>query len=161
MLHRGGALYPSHRPQRVRARRIPVFGSTCWPPISAPTVLEKAAAGHFQVGIAAARARGLRRKYFMRSRDPGIRTSSGRSRIASTASNFDGSNFMDADFGLVRIGGNHLLPQRHHLFRPAHAGRIFSKADPSTRARRLLLRRTFRVAARHGLAAGSRGSVRL
>ena len=64
-------------------------------------------------------------------------------------------NFMDADFGLSGDAGNHLLPERDHLFRPADAGPAAREADPATRARRVLLCGPFRVASGHGLAAGS------
>ncbi len=70
-------------------------------------------------------------------------------------------NFMDCGLRPGRAAGNHLLPQRHYLFRPADPGAASPKADPATRARRVLFRGPFRVAARHGLAAGSGRTCRL
>ena len=56
----------------------------------------------------------LRRKYFMRSRDP----ESDLVRVVPELRaliEFRRVNFMDADFGLAETAGNHLLPQRDHL----------------------------------------------
>ena len=53
----------------------------------------------------------------------------------------------------LREGRRDLLPQRHHLFRPAHAGADSRQALPPSGATGVSLRRPCRGAARHAFAA--------
>ena len=108
-------------------------------------VLAKARMGIFKSELVSPVPRDLRRKYFMRSRDP----DSDLVRVVPELRalvEFRRLNFMDSDFGLPRAAGNHLLPERHHLFRPAHPGAASGKAHPATGAGRIFFRGPFRIA---------------
>ena len=159
LLHRRGALYASLRPQRIRARvhRFSVQRA-------GNRHLHRGAGQgrhrNFQVRVAEARAAGPAAKVLHAQSRSAIGPFSGRSRNARPH-RISTPQFHGRRLRACRLAGNHLLPQRHHLFRPAHSGQASGKADPATRAGRLLLRRPFRIPSRHGLAAGSRGPRRL
>ena len=108
------------------ARTLPGFRFGLLATDICTSVLDKAAMGIFKSELVAPVPKDLLRKYFMRSRDP----ESDLLRVVPEIRcliEFRRLNFMDADFGLTEPAGNHLLPQRHHLFRPADTVRLLEK----------------------------------
>ena len=96
----------------------------------------------------------------MRGRDP----SSDRVRVVPELRRlveFRRLNFMDADYGSAGKGRRHLLPQRDHLFRPAHATAHSGQAHAASCAGRISVCRPRRDAARAGSAACAGGSCAL
>ena len=118
----------------TRARRK-VFDMACWPRTSAPTSWRRRRRVSSKQLVRPV-ARELQRKYLMRSRDPN-QIWSDRSRIALpnrvSTPEPDGRGLW-----INRNARNCLLPERHHLFRPADPGEDSRKSDPSTPAGRIL-----------------------
>ena len=78
-------------------------------------VLAKAAMGIFKSELVRPVPQALRRKYFMRSRDPRIGPASGGSRTARPG-RVSTPQLHGRRLRPVRTAGNHLLPERDHLF---------------------------------------------
>ena len=154
------ALHAGHGAERIRAKATPAFGSACWPPISAPRCWTRPGMGIFKSEVVEPVPPNLRRKYLMRSRDP----SSDLVRVVPELRaqiEFRRLNFMDADFGLAEPP--EIIFCRNVIIyfdRPTQV-RLLEEAHPAARARRVFLRRSLRVAAKHGPAAGSGRAGRL
>ena len=122
LLDRRRAVHAGHRAQRVSRSLIPAFASACWPPTSRPRCWPRLSSASIP----------------LKQPKPVPNPRSGRNifcAAAITDSNrvrvvpelrrlveFRRLNFMDSDYGLSGEGRRRLLPQRHHLLRPADAG---------------------------------------
>jgi chemotaxis protein methyltransferase CheR len=111
------------------------------------TVLDKARVGIFKTDAIRPVPQSFRKKYLMRNRDPG-------SELVRIVPELRAN----IEFGRrpppVRAPRNHLLSQRHHLFRPADPDTASRKAHTTSRARRLFLCGPLRIPAKYGPASG-------
>jgi chemotaxis protein methyltransferase CheR len=98
LLHRRGALYVGHGPQRILTR-APGFRFNVLATDICTDVLAKAAMGIFKSEVVKPVPQDLRRKYFMRSRDPESDVLRVVPEVRALVE-FRRVNFMDADFGL-------------------------------------------------------------
>ena len=113
MLHRGGALHTGHRAERVRQTH-PGFRFRLLATDISTAMLAKAKRAVFTTEVVSPVPAELRRKYFMRSRDP----HSNLQRVVPELRElveFRRLNFMEA-LWLRGNGGCDLLPERDHLF---------------------------------------------
>ena len=85
----------------------------------------------------------MRRKYLMRSREAECRSRAHRAG-AAPAGGVSPAELHGLRLRADREGRRDLLPQRHHLLRPADAGEDTQKADASAEAGRLSFRRATR-----------------
>ena len=126
-------LHAGHGAERVCANHSPVFAFAFWPPTSRRPC-SKRRSWVFTRRVVAACAACTEAQILLRGRDP----ESERVRVVPDLRKlieFRRLNFMDADYGLAEQGRRHLLPQRHHLLRPCHAGEHSPQTDAQPRAR--------------------------
>ena len=128
LLHRRRALHAGHGAERVRAGPLRAFGFSVLATDICTAVLDKARLGIFKSELVDPVPRGTAPKVLHAQPRARIGPGARRSRTAR-AGRVPPPELHGRRLRPRGAAGNHLLPQRHHLFRPADAGSDSSESS--------------------------------